>query len=243
MVACLLLIVFIIGWASYKRYFKDHSPNNDAESLDTDDAAWRIEDPRTASPAAAVAVAANHVRRLKKLEQVAPSQTLTRWRAEKTHSHVQTFATVSPKLICAICLDLVAEKDKIRELHCGHVYHAGCLGLWVERGHHDCPLCKYDILGLKRDPSKPREVELESGLGHGHDEDEDEDDAREQPRPREGPHSPAEQAIPVVAAVGTDEPATLSVDAAREEDEASVSVTVNATVHGTNQEQPQEAHT
>lgn len=53
----------------------------------------------------------------------------------------------------AICLDLIDEDEKIRELQCGHVYHSACLNLWVERGHHDCPLCKFDILGLQQDDS------------------------------------------------------------------------------------------
>lgn len=59
----------------------------------------------------------------------------------------------------AICLDLIEEKEQIRELQCGHVYHSACLNLWVERGHHDCPLCKYDILGLRPTPTHAPESE------------------------------------------------------------------------------------
>lgn len=65
----------------------------------------------------------------------------------------------------AICLELMEEKDQIRELQCGHIYHSACLNLWVERGHHDCPLCKYDILGLR--PQGPAHAEDgESTEGH-----------------------------------------------------------------------------
>ena len=99
-------------------------------------------------------MASKHRKRLKKLEQVAPSQSLQHWRAEKSEEHIQTFATVSLTLSCAICLESLEENDQIRELRCGHVYHANCLSLWVERGHHDCPLCKYDMLGLKTTKSK-----------------------------------------------------------------------------------------
>lgn len=57
----------------------------------------------------------------------------------------------------AICLDLIGEDEQIRELQCGHVYHSACLNLWVERGHHDCPLCKFDILGLQQNlPPSPQ---------------------------------------------------------------------------------------
>lgn len=105
-------------------------------------------------------MAAKHRQRLKKLEQVAPTQSLGHWRAEKQETHVQNFATASTRLVCAICIDLIQDADKIRELHCGHVYHSNCLNLWVERGHHECPLCKYDILELgKQHPLKAHGVE------------------------------------------------------------------------------------
>ncbi|OCT51720.1 hypothetical protein CLCR_08914 [Cladophialophora carrionii] len=127
----------------------DGDDNSDSES-DITESAWREEDPTLPAPA----LASKHRKRLKKLEQVAPAQSLQHWRAEKSVEHIQTFATVSPTLSCAICLDSLEENDQIRELRCGHVYHAKCLSLWVERGHHDCPLCKYDMLGLKKTVSK-----------------------------------------------------------------------------------------
>ena len=66
----------------------------------------------------------------------------------------------------AICLDLINEEEQIRELYCGHVYHATCLNLWVERGHHDCPLCKYNILGLHQTKAVfPEGQQLENGRG------------------------------------------------------------------------------
>ncbi|KIW67293.1 hypothetical protein PV04_06558 [Phialophora macrospora] len=123
--------------------------NSDSES-DVSESAWRGEDSTLPAPV----VASKHRKRLKKLEQVAPSQSLEHWRDTKSVEHIQTFATVSLTLSCAICLDSLEENDQIREIRCGHVYHAKCLSLWVERGHHDCPLCKYDMLGLKKTTSK-----------------------------------------------------------------------------------------
>lgn len=106
-------------------------------------------------------IASKHKKRLKKLEQLAPTQSLQHWRAEKQSHHIENFATVSTKLSCAICLDFLEEADQIRELSCGHVYHAKCLNLWVERGHHDCPLCKYDILKLRQQEEEERRQEGE----------------------------------------------------------------------------------
>jgi len=122
----------------------------------TSESTWRIDlDPDSPD----ISVVAKHHKRLKQLEEVAPAQSLSHWRAEKQETHVQTFATASTRLVCAICIDLIQDSDQIRELHCGHVYHSDCLNLWVERGHHECPLCKYDILELQKQAMKAHGVE------------------------------------------------------------------------------------
>ncbi|KAI1618781.1 hypothetical protein EDD36DRAFT_42542 [Exophiala viscosa] len=128
-----------------------HRDDDSVTSSITSESAWRVDfDPDSPDRS----VVAKHHKRLKKLEQVAPAQSLSHWRAEKQETHVQTFATASTRLICAICIDLIQDSDRIRELHCGHVYHSQCLNLWVERGHHECPLCKYDILDLQKQAMK-----------------------------------------------------------------------------------------
>jgi hypothetical protein len=150
------------SWALLRRCAGRSDDTTDAES-DTESAttwnpSWREEhdimesdDNNTEHHSAATALAKRHRKRLKRLEQLAPSQSLGHWRAEKKDletQHVPTFATaVSATMVCAICLDVVEDdSQQIRELHCGHVFHSACLDLWVERGHHNCPLCKYDIL-------------------------------------------------------------------------------------------------
>ncbi|OQU96785.1 Ring finger domain-containing protein isoform 2 [Cladophialophora immunda] len=145
-----VLILLMMCRALYDRFGGAGDEGSDAES-DITEAGWRIED----SSLSATSAASQHRKRLKKLEQVAPAQSLLHWRAEKSVEHVQTFATLSTTLSCAICLESLEETDLIRELRCGHVYHANCLNLWVERGHHDCPLCKYDMLGLMKSFLKP----------------------------------------------------------------------------------------
>ncbi|EXJ58727.1 hypothetical protein A1O7_06156 [Cladophialophora yegresii CBS 114405] len=144
-----LFILLMVCRGLYAQCGANDDDNSDSES-DVSESAWRGEDSSLPAPV----VASKHRKRLKKLDQVAPAQSLQHWRAEKSVEHIQTFATVSLNLSCAICLDSLEENDQIRELRCGHVYHAKCLSLWVERGHHDCPLCKYDMLGLKKTMSK-----------------------------------------------------------------------------------------
>jgi hypothetical protein len=61
---------------------------------DVTESAWMVEDPTLPE----AAVASIHRKRLKKLEQVAPSQTLQHWRRGKSEEHVQTFATISRTL-------------------------------------------------------------------------------------------------------------------------------------------------
>ncbi|KAL6244449.1 hypothetical protein RBB50_008691 [Rhinocladiella similis] len=148
------VLIFLAILVAFVVYRKVHNAEDDSDAeSSTSDSAWRIES-EYGSPSNTIA--AKHRKRIKKLQQVAPSQTLSHWRSDKQEHHVKTFATISTKLICAICLDVMQDSDTIRELQCCHVYHTNCLNLWVERGHHDCPLCKYDILGAHQDPQKAR---------------------------------------------------------------------------------------
>ncbi|KAM5511624.1 ring finger domain-containing protein [Fusarium oxysporum f. sp. phaseoli] len=44
-------------------------------------------------------------------------------------------------IICAICLEAIADSDIIRWLPCRHIFHSSCLTLWYLRRHYACPLC------------------------------------------------------------------------------------------------------
>ncbi|KAK4791343.1 hypothetical protein SAY86_031756 [Trapa natans] len=43
---------------------------------------------------------------------------------------------------CAICMSHVEAGHEIREIQCGHLFHAGCLDRWLELNHWNCPLCR-----------------------------------------------------------------------------------------------------
>lgn len=49
---------------------------------------------------------------------------------------------------CAVCLDDFVRGDLLRVLPCGHELHRACVDPWLE-AHHNCPLCKDDILNSR----------------------------------------------------------------------------------------------
>ncbi len=50
---------------------------------------------------------------------------------------------------CAICLDPVRKTRNTSELKCGHIFHAGCLGDWENKGGETCPLCRKQLSGAE----------------------------------------------------------------------------------------------
>ena len=46
---------------------------------------------------------------------------------------------------CSVCLGELTAGERLKELPCGHVYHAECIGQWLRR-QRVCPLCKADAL-------------------------------------------------------------------------------------------------
>lgn len=42
---------------------------------------------------------------------------------------------------CSICLNDFSMKDKVKQLHCEHVFHEKCIENWLRRAR-DCPNCK-----------------------------------------------------------------------------------------------------
>eukprot|EP00127_Corallochytrium_limacisporum_P004222 Clim_evm167s157 gene=Clim_evmTU167s157 len=48
---------------------------------------------------------------------------------------------------CTICLDIFEDKQEIRRLYCGHVFHTGCIDSWLLEKKKYCPLCKCHAMG------------------------------------------------------------------------------------------------
>ena len=49
------------------------------------------------------------------------------------------------ELECVICITNYELNDKVRKIHCGHMFHEECLRDWLKE-HHTCPLCRANIV-------------------------------------------------------------------------------------------------
>mmetsp|Transcript_23965 Transcript_23965/g.38514 ORF Transcript_23965/g.38514 Transcript_23965/m.38514 type:complete len:103 (+) Transcript_23965:936-1244(+) len=43
--------------------------------------------------------------------------------------------------VCAICLDILREKEEIKAIQCGHIFHKECCKPWFHK-KDTCPLCR-----------------------------------------------------------------------------------------------------
>lgn len=62
---------------------------------------------------------------------------------------------------CSICLELLFEENKgmlVKEMPCGHCYHASCIERWLQM-HGTCPFCRYKM------PWEEEEQQEETGNG------------------------------------------------------------------------------
>ncbi|XP_020676759.1 RING-H2 finger protein ATL74-like [Dendrobium catenatum] len=55
---------------------------------------------------------------------------------------------------CSVCLSELVDGDEVRRLPaCKHVFHVGCIDVWLLR-HDNCPLCRAEALESSLDTSK-----------------------------------------------------------------------------------------
>jgi len=87
---------------------------------------------------------------IQRLDETTPLLRADSWRRDREAMNHPTPATLSSMLVCAICLDSIKVRHKIRELGCLHVFHHGCIGSWWVRGHSLCPLCRQSMVPPKR---------------------------------------------------------------------------------------------
>ncbi|KAM4067515.1 ring finger domain-containing protein [Hirsutella rhossiliensis] len=100
-----------------------------------------IGSPTTQQDADDDAEAVGAPRDIKKLDAVASTKTYG-----KLKSDIQDFANppryYTSTIVCAICLENLQDVDVIRQLCCGHIFHAECIQKWFLKQHSICPLCK-----------------------------------------------------------------------------------------------------
>jgi hypothetical protein len=49
---------------------------------------------------------------------------------------------------CALCIDDYEKGDIIRELKCGHLFHADCVDEWLLQVRRSCPVCNRDAFNI-----------------------------------------------------------------------------------------------
>lgn len=52
---------------------------------------------------------------------------------------------VEEKPACSVCLCEFEERDLIKKLRCGHVFHAECIDPWLINAKAVCPICRQGI--------------------------------------------------------------------------------------------------
>lgn len=62
---------------------------------------------------------------------------------ELDETQVKTFRVADEQdpEFCTICMDVLKNKSKIRELQCGHYFHKECIDMWLKE-HSYCCICK-----------------------------------------------------------------------------------------------------
>lgn len=61
---------------------------------------------------------------------------------------------------CAVCLDKMEAGEEVRKLSCDHFFHKVCIDPWLLE-HHNCPLCKDDIITPRKSMVLPEIAESE----------------------------------------------------------------------------------
>jgi len=64
--------------------------------------------------------------------------------------------------VCAVCIEEYVEGDWLRELPCGHRFHAACIDEWLTKMQATCPLCKLDVKQALRERLAKAEAEAEA---------------------------------------------------------------------------------
>ncbi|KAJ9419430.1 hypothetical protein QL093DRAFT_2364135 [Fusarium oxysporum] len=126
----IIIVVFLILYILliYDIKFRTPSNNTLASSESESDQSSRSTNPEVSN--------------LQQLDSIAPprvyKQVTTEMEIEGPGEHS---AWPDALVICAICLETMADSDIVRRLPCGHTFHSGCITPWYLGQHYTCPLC------------------------------------------------------------------------------------------------------
>ncbi|KAL6188038.1 hypothetical protein ACLB2K_039432 [Fragaria x ananassa] len=51
---------------------------------------------------------------------------------------------------CIVCLSAMKDGDRVRMLHCRHLFHKHCFDGWLEQLNFSCPICRYPLVNEER---------------------------------------------------------------------------------------------
>ena len=63
---------------------------------------------------------------------------------KNTPDEMLFFVDKTPLPSCAICMDIIEEKNKTI-LSCGHIFHTSCFAESILNANNSCPLCRKEI--------------------------------------------------------------------------------------------------
>ncbi|ROT36386.1 hypothetical protein SODALDRAFT_325731 [Sodiomyces alkalinus F11] len=80
-------------------------------------------------------------RKMRQLDESTPARSYKEWKSE-ARDETKAARQYGTFIVCVICLESLQDKDMIRNLPCGHIYHSDCIAKWFLKQHDTCPLCK-----------------------------------------------------------------------------------------------------
>jgi hypothetical protein len=63
------------------------------------------------------------------------------WTPDMEAGNIQTNDDAGLETTCSICLSDYVPSDEVRTLPCDHLFHKGCIDVWLAH-HKTCPLCR-----------------------------------------------------------------------------------------------------
>ncbi|CAN0918711.1 RING-H2 finger protein ATL11 [Linum grandiflorum] len=86
----------------------------------------------------------------KRVEEVLTTFPAYTYGTDKSPPQLQRWRSCSAAAVCSICLGEYQKGECLRLLpKCGHVFHKGCIDLWLSSRSCNCPICRDQAVDVK----------------------------------------------------------------------------------------------